>query len=216
MRGSMGIGVADLSVYLVTDRSLCLGRDLMAVVAEAVAGGAGVVQLREKTADVRQFTALARALRELLEPLRVPLIINDRVDVALAADAHGVHVGQTDMHPADVRRLIGPDKLLGLSIDHWSQLEEAQGLDVDYLGVGPVFATATKADAGAPLGLDGLKRAVAFSNKPVVAIGGITVENAAEVAACEPAGLAVVSAICSAESPGRAARDLARIMAKRN
>ena len=204
--------IIDLSVYLVTDRALCLGRDLMAVTAEAVAGGAGVVQIREKDAGTREFVALARAMRELLGPLGVPLIINDRVDVALAVDADGVHVGQSDMHPAEVRRLIGPDKILGLSIDDWDQLEEAEGMDVDYLGVGPVFATATKADAAAPLGLDGLRRAVAFSSKPVVAIGGISRENAAQVAACDPAGLAVVSAICSARSPREAARDLARFM----
>jgi thiamine-phosphate pyrophosphorylase len=204
----------DLSVYLVTDRALCLGRDLMAVVAEAVAGGAGVVQLREKEADTRDFVALARAVREMLDPLGVPLVINDRVDVALAAGAHGVHVGQSDMHPADVRALIGPDMLLGLSIDRWDQLQEAEGLDVDYLGLGPVYATATKADAGEPLGLDGLRRAVDFSSKPVVAIGGIGLENAARVAACDPAGLAVVSAICSAESPRAAAQALVRAMKK--
>jgi len=204
-------GNLDLGVYLVTDRPAFLGRDPLEVVAAAVAGGASVVQLREKRATTRQFVELARALLGLLRPLGVPLIINDRVDVALAAGADGVHVGQDDMDPRDVRGLIGPDKILGLSVTGADEARAARGMPVDYLGAGPVFATATKKDAGAPQGISGLGTMLALAEVPVVAIGAITADNAAAVMDAGASGLAVVSAICSAPDPRTAAQVLRRI-----
>jgi thiamine-phosphate pyrophosphorylase len=202
----------DLGLYLVTDRAACQGRDLLDVVAAAVAGGVSLVQLREKTTATRDFVALARALVALLRPLGVPLVVNDRVDVALAAGADGVHVGQDDMHPTDVRALLGPDRIVGLSVTGQDETRAAQGLPVDYLGAGPVFATATKPDAGAPQGLAGLAAMLALAEVPVVGIGAITAANAEAVLAAGASGLAVVSAICSASDPRAAAAALRRIV----
>ncbi|HEU6437133.1 MAG TPA: thiamine phosphate synthase [Nitratidesulfovibrio sp.] len=199
---------ADYGVYLVTDRALCRGRALADVVAATVAGGVTVVQLREKHVDTREFVELARALKGLLAPRGVPLLINDRVDVALACRADGVHVGQGDMHPADVRALLGPTALIGLSVETMDQAREAEALDVDYLGVSPVFATPTKTDTAPPWGLDGLARLRAATRCTLVAIGGIGASNAASVLAAGADGLAVVSALCAADDPGRAAAEL--------
>lgn len=204
----------DLSVYLVTDRPLCRGRDLAWVVGEAVAGGASMVQLREKDCPVRQFVDLARALVARLTPLGVPLLVNDRVDVALASGAAGVHLGQTDMRPADARALLGPEAVIGLSVETMDQAREAEALDVDYYGVSPIYATPTKTDTGQPWGLDGLARLRAATARPLVAIGGIGPDNAAEVAAAGADGLAVVSAICSADSPRAAAEALRLAVAR--
>ncbi|KHK01777.1 thiamine phosphate synthase [Desulfovibrio sp. TomC] len=202
----------DLGLYLVTDRGALLGRDLFDVVARAVAGGARLVQLREKNAATREFVEMARGLAALIRPLGARLIINDRVDVALAAGADGVHVGQDDMHPADVRALVGPDRIVGLSVTGEDETRAARGMPVDYLGAGPVFATATKKDAGAPQGLVGLARMLALAEVPVVAIGAVTPANARMIMATGVAGLAVVSAVCSAADPQAAARELRAIV----
>lgn len=205
----------DLLVYLVTDRALCLGRPLEEVVAQAAQGGCTMVQLREKEADTGEFVELARALHKLLKPLSIPLLINDRVDVALAAGVEGVHVGQSDMLAEDVRRLIGPDVILGLSVETEAELLDAQHRPVDYLGIGPAYPTKTKKDVkGAPWGPEGLRRAVRQSAIPLVAIGGVQRDNARAVAGSGVAGIAVVSAICSAPSPAEAARALAYAMEK--
>ena len=198
----------DPSVYLVTDRGLSRGRDLLDVVAAAVAGGAGVVQLREKHADTREFLDLARALKALLAPSGVPLLVNDRVDVALAAGADGVHLGQSDMPYEMARAMLGPDALIGLSVETPEQAREAAGLDVDYLGVSPVFATPTKTDAGPAWGLPGLAGLAAWSRHVLVGIGGIGPANAAQVIQAGAHGVAVVSAICAADSPQQAAAAL--------
>ncbi|OIQ51706.1 Thiamine-phosphate synthase [Pseudodesulfovibrio hydrargyri] len=203
----------DLLVYLVTDRSLCLGRSLEEVVARAAEGGCTMVQLREKEADTGEFVALARALHKLLKPLSIPLLINDRVDVALAAGVEGVHVGQSDMLPEDVRRLMGPDAIVGLSVETEAELLDAQNRPVDYIGIGPVYPTQTKKDVkGSPWGPDGLRRAVELSSLPLVAIGGVQRDNVKDVAGSGVAGIAVVSAICSAPSPTEATRELVRTM----
>jgi len=200
----------DPAVYLVTDRGLTRGRDLLEVVAEAVAGGAGMVQLREKHADTREFLDLARALKALLAPSGVPLLVNDRVDVALAAGADGVHLGQSDL-PVDLARaMLGPDALVGLSVETPEQAREAADLDVDYLGVSPVFATPTKTDAGPAWGLAGLSGLAAWSRQVLVGIGGIGPANAAQVIEAGAHGVAVVSAVCAADSPRAAAAALLR------
>ena len=201
-----------LKLYLVTDRDLSLGRSLEEIVREAVAGGVTIVQLREKDAATGEFVELGRRLMSLLKPLGVPLIINDRVDVALAVDADGVHIGQSDMTYADARRLLGPDKIIGLSVENFEDLEAANKLDVDYIGISPVYGTPTKTDTAEPFGLEGLRKAVEMSVHPTVAIGGMNVATVGEVIGAGADGVAVVSAICSAMSPRDAAAELAAIV----
>lgn len=194
-----------LRLHLVTDSALCGERGLLAVVEAAVRGGVSCVQLREKTLGTRAFVERARALKAKLKPHGVPLIINDRVDVALACGADGIHVGQGDMAPADVRRLL-PDALLGLSIETLEQLERGELEAVDYYGISPVFSTATKTDAAAAVGLEGLRVMRAHTRRPLVAIGGIAPGNAQAVMAAGADGLAVVSALCAAPDPAEIAR----------
>lgn len=198
-----------LRLHLVTDSALCGERGLLAVVEAAVRGGVSCVQLREKTLGTRAFVERARALKASLKLHGVPLIINDRVDVALACGADGIHVGQGDMAPADVRRLL-PGALLGLSIETLEQLEQAELEAVDYYGISPVFSTATKTDAAAAVGLEGLRVMRAHTRRPLVAIGGIAPGNAQAVMAAGADGLAVVSALCMAPDPAEVARCLAR------
>ena len=201
-----------LKLYLVTDRELSLGRSLEEVVSEAVQGGVTVVQLREKDASTGEFIELARRLMTLLKPLDIPLIINDRVDVALAVDADGVHIGQSDMSYEDARRLLGPDKIIGLSVESFEDIEAANALDVDYIGISPVYGTPTKTDTAEPFGLDGLHKAVQMSVHPTVAIGGMNASTIAEVMAAGTDGVAVVSAICSAENIRKATSELRTIV----
>lgn len=201
-----------LKLYLVTDRSLSLGRSLEEVVSEAVAGGVTMVQLREKEASTREFIELAKRIKTLLTPLSIPLIINDRVDVALAVDADGVHIGQSDMPYNIARELLGPDKIIGLSVENIDDLLQANYLDVDYVGISPIFATQTKTDTAKPFGIEGLKEAVRMSIHPTVAIGGMNSTTAAEVMQTGCDGIAVVSAISSAQDVCGAAKELKEIV----
>ena len=201
-----------LKLYLVTDRDLSLGRSLEEVVSEAVEGGVTVVQLREKGTSTGEFIELAFRLKEILKPYNVPLIINDRVDVALAVDAEGLHIGQSDMPYEIARKLLGPDKIIGLSVENMDDILESNKLDVDYVGISPVYGTPTKTDTAEPFGLEGLRRAVELSVHPTVAIGGMNASTIAEVVAAGADGVAVVSAICSAESPKLAAKELKDII----
>lgn len=203
-----------MALYLVTDRDLALGRSLESVVQQAVTGGVTMVQLREKHIGTRDFIAEAAALKQMLSPLGIPLLINDRVDVALAADADGVHIGQSDMPYLMARQLLGPGKIIGLSVENMPQVLEANALDVDYIGVSPVFATATKTDTARPFGLEGLHEAVRLSAHPAVAIGGMNAATAADVMGCGADGIAVVSAIMSAPEPRAAAKKLLNIIRK--
>ncbi len=198
----------DLSLYLVTDSAMCAEKGLEYVVSEAVEGGVTLVQLREKYASTREFVALASRLKGILDDKGVPLLINDRVDVALAVGAAGVHVGQSDMTVGDVRRLMGPEAIVGLSMDTDKQVAEAESLEVDYLGLGPIFATKTKKDHSEILGYEGFVRRRTMSSHPCVAIGSVTVSSAGELMRAGADGVAVVSAICKAEDPREAARML--------
>jgi thiamine-phosphate pyrophosphorylase len=206
-------GLPDFGLYLVTDRAACRGRDLLEVVAAAVRGGVTMVQVREKDCDTREFVDLARALKKMLAPNGVPLIVNDRVDVALACGADGVHVGQKDMRPADVRRLVGPEMIVGLSVSSLEEALAAWAAPVDYLGIGPVLPTPTKPDHNPPLGFAGLAEVRRASDRPVVAIGGLQAGNAVQALGAGVDGLAVVSAVCSAPDPEAAARELAAVVA---
>ena len=191
----------DLALYLVTDRGLSLGRDLETVVLQAVKGGVTLVQLREKDLDTREFIALGQRLKAALEGSGVPLLFNDRVDVALAVDADGVHIGQSDM-PYDIaRRLLGPDKIIGLSVETIDEVLQANDLDVDYVAVSPVFATQTKTDTLTPFGYEGLERACRLTRHPVCGIGGMNADTVGRAIACGADGVAVVSAIVSAPDP---------------
>ncbi|WP_234053110.1 MULTISPECIES: thiamine phosphate synthase [unclassified Xanthobacter] len=198
----------DLSLYLVTDPRLTAARGLEATVAAAVKGGVTLVQLRDPDAHGRALVEQARALKALLAPLGLPLIINDRVDVAVAADADGVHLGQDDMSPADARGLLGPDRILGLSVGNPAEYAGSDLSGVDYLGVGPVKATGTKADAGAAIGPAGIAAIRALTGLPLVGIGGVDAAIAPEVIRAGADGIAVVSAICAAADPEAAAKAL--------
>ncbi|MDN0084746.1 thiamine phosphate synthase [Crenobacter sp. SG2305] len=204
----------DLSLYLVLDPDMCGGHAAALRTADlATRNGATVVQLRAPEWKKRAWLALAVDLKALLAPRGVPLIINDHVDIALAADADGVHVGQKDL-PADVvRRLIGPNKLLGLST---SSLADLRGVDadlVDYIGVGPVYPTGTKKDANPVLGVVKLTQLLVEKPLPAVAIGGIGIAQAAEVIGAGADGVAVVSAICAATDPAAASVQLGATIA---
>jgi thiamine-phosphate pyrophosphorylase len=202
----------DLSLYLVTDRPLSRGRSLEEIVRAAIAGGASTVQLREKEASTAEFHALGRTVRKLTRAAGVTFIVNDRIDIALACEADGVHVGQDDMPAGTARRLIGPDRILGVTAADPAQARLAVEAGADYIGCNAVWATPTKTDTGTPLGTSGLKELVAGVEVPVVAIGGIKAANAPEVLAAGVAGIAIVSAICSADDPEAAARELRHIV----
>jgi len=199
-------------VYLVTDRGLCRNRSLQDIVLQAVQGGAAYVQLREKDLSTRDFVEEAIAVKKLLLPFHVPLIINDRLDVALACGADGVHIGQEDMPYATARKLIGQEAIIGLSVETWADVEASQNLDLDYIGVSPVFATPTKTDTKEPWGLEGLRKIKSFSRHPLVAIGGINESNARTVVKAGADCLAVVSAVCSADDPAAAVAKLQSII----
>ncbi len=199
----------DLLLYLVLDPDLCGGAEGMVRTARLAAeNGATVVQLRAPNWKKRQWLATARELKSVLEPFGVPLIINDHIDIALAVDADGVHVGQDDMPVADVRRLIGPDKWLGLSVTNAVQMAEVPYELVDYLGIGPVYPTGTKSDAAPVVGVSAFAELVAESRLPVVGIGGIQVGNFLPLVQAGAKGVAVVSAICGQEDPVRATKVL--------
>ncbi|MFR9522983.1 MAG: thiamine phosphate synthase [Rikenellaceae bacterium] len=198
----------DLSLYLVTDSSLAGDKSLEDIVCQAVAGGVTIVQLREKELETGGFIARARRLKAALAPHSVPLIINDRIDVALASDADGVHIGQSDMSYVDARAILGPDKIIGLSVESLDELIAANELDVDYIGISPLHATPTKTDTAPPFGIEGCTEGVDLTRHPSVAIGGINLGNVAETMACGVDGVAVVSAIICAEDPQSAAAQL--------
>ena len=208
----------DLSLYLVTDRELSKGRDIRWIVEEAAKGGCTLVQLREKDCCTRDFVKIAQDLKEILRPFNVPLVINDRIDIALAVDAAGVHIGQSDM-PYDIaRKLLGPDKIIGISVESIDDVKAANLTDVDYIGVSPIFATSTKTDTKTPFLLDGARLVSAISKHPTVGIGGMNHKTAKDVILSGLDGIAVVSDIVSADSPRKSAETLLQIVkeAKQN
>jgi len=194
-------------LYLVTDDQQDL-KTLVHVVEEAVAGGVTMVQVREKGNDIQSFIKRAQAVKAILQGSDVALIINDRVDVALAVDADGVHLGQSDMPAAIARRLIGPDKLLGLSVETEQQLIEANSLPLDYIGLSAIYSTPTKTNIKKQWGLLGLYGALKKTHLPIVAIGGINQGNLDQIIKTGVDGVALVSAICHAENPKVAAAEL--------
>ena len=193
---------------LVTDEKLCMGRSLPDIVRKAVEGGVTMVQSREKNADTRTFIEKAFILKEILNPFRVPLIINDRVDVALAVKADGIHIGQKDMPYELLKKIIPESMIVGLSVETMEQIQIANNYKVDYLGISPIFATPTKTDTSGCWGIEGLKKARNSTNHKLIAIGGISNTNVKTIIDAGANGIAVVSAICSAEDPQKAASEL--------
>ena len=198
----------DYSLYLVTNRNLSLGRPTVDVVKAAVSGGVSCVQLREKECSTREFITEAKMLQNVLRFKYIPLIINDRVDVALAVAADGIHLGQSDMPIKDARRLVGDSMIIGISAESVDDALEAENAGANYIGISPVFSTTTKKDIATPLGLKGVRAIREAVQIPLVAIGGIGQENAVDVMNAGADGLAVVSAIVSAPCPETAARNL--------
>ncbi len=200
----------DLSLYLVTDTRLCAAMGVPATVTAAVSGGATAVQLRDPASSDADLVALGRAVVRALTGSGVPLLVNDRVDLVAAIGADGAHVGQEDLDVVRARRELGSEAFLGLSVPTLDQVAAARdtGAEVDYLGVGPVWAQATKPNAAAPSGLDRLAAIVAASPWPCVAIGGIGPGRVRPVRAAGAAGIAVVSAICGTPDPAAATRRL--------
>ena len=204
----------DLSVYLVLGHGDCRHHGLEEVVAAALRGGATLVQLREKNLPAQDYLELARSLLPLLDRASVPLVVNDRVEEAVALGAAdgkvGLHVGQNDLPAAEVRARVGPRPFLGLSVRRPEEAMAAPLEAVDHLGVGPVYATTTKANAAAPIGPAGVAAVRAVTSLPLVGIGGITVEQAPEVIAAGAQGVAVVSAIAGSDDPQSATARLAQ------
>lgn len=201
--------VVDLSVYLVLDPDLCGGvQGMIDTTRAAVQNGATCVQLRAPHWKKRQLVEVGRALMQVLAGTNVPLIVNDHADVCLAVNADGLHVGQQDLSPEDARAIIGPDKVLGLSISNAEQLAAVDTSLVDHLGIGPIFLTQTKTDTAAALGLDGFEALARHKPCPVVAIGSVKVPIVGELIRAGADGVAVVSAICGQKDPGAATRTL--------
>ena len=189
---------AALRVYVITDQALARGRSQAALVAQALEGGATAVQLRWKSGPLRDAIELGRALRQLCRAAGALFIVNDRLDLALAVEADGVHLGVTDLPVAEARRLGGDDLVIGFSPETLEQAQQAEVAGADYLGVGPIYATTTKPDAGAPVGVAHVQAIVQRVQIPVVGIGGITAANAAEVIRAGAAGVAVIAAVFGA------------------
>lgn len=201
------INRADLTLYLVADPDHVAG-DFLSAVSGAIAGGVTIVQLRAKSLTDREHLALASTVQRLCGSKGIPFLVNDRLDIALASRADGIHLGVDDLPVRTVRELTEPQFIIGFSPDSDEQIRSASMGGCDYLGIGPVYGTATKGDAGAALGIPELSRRCGLGQVPVVGIGGIGVENAPEVIRAGADGVAVVSAILRQPDPERAARTI--------
>jgi len=198
----------DWSLYLVTDSRQSRGRSNLEIVQAAVRGGVTVVQLREKEMTTRQLLAEGRRIRELLRSVGVAFLVNDRVDIALALDADGVHLGKNDMPVETARRLLGDHKIIGMSVEHPDEAEAAVDSGADYLAASPIYITPTKPELETGLGLQGLREIRRRTSLPVIAIGGMNRHTAADVILAGADGVAVVSSIVAADDPETAARDI--------
>ena len=197
-----------LALHVLTDREWSRGRDMLSVASAALDGGATVIQLRDKIASTRVLIEEGLALRALTRERGALLIVNDRVDVALAVEADGAHVGQDDMPAGLARRLLGLDRILGVSAANMEEADEAVAGGADYVGVGPIFPSLGKADAGPATGGELLTELARRYTTPLVAIGGITAENATEVVRAGACGVAVITAVVYAEDITAASRQL--------
>ncbi|MCY6356862.1 thiamine phosphate synthase [Clostridium sp. ZS2-4] len=204
----------DYSLYLITDRNIIKNRSLKECVEEAIKGGVTIVQIREKDASTREFYNVAKEIKEVTDKYNVPLIINDRIDIALAVDAAGVHLGQSDMSIEVARKILGEDKIIGISAGNIEEALEAEKLGADYLGIGAIFYTGTKKDIDEPIGLEGLKEITNKIKIPSVAIGGINKDNTAEIMETGVNGISVISAILGYEDTKKASEEILSKLSK--
>ncbi|NLG33196.1 MAG: thiamine phosphate synthase [Syntrophomonadaceae bacterium] len=201
----------DYSLYLVSDRGILKGRDLFRAVEEAIKGGVTLVQLREKNISGLEFYNLALKMKEIVHGYNVPLIINDRLDIALAVDADGLHIGQGDLPLAIARKLLGPHKIIGYSVSNEEQALYGEKNGADYLGAGAIYPTGSKADTGEAIGLLGLRKIKEAVSIPVVGIGGIGLSNLKEVKATGIDGISVISAILGSDDIEGTSRALIKL-----
>lgn len=192
-------------LYLVVSEEACRGRDIVSITELAVKGGVDLVQLREKKLDNAAFIATTLRLKEMLDSYNVPLIVNDNLQVAISAKVHGIHVGNNDILPSKIKSLWPQCGMLGYSIEYLEQLDNSEIEYADYLGISPVFSTSTKTDTVTEWGLEGIRNIRNLTDKPLVAIGRMNESNAYDVIKAGADCLAVVSAICGADNPAKAA-----------
>ena len=204
--------IPDYSLYLILDPWLAPSRPLSELAEEAIEGGVSMLQLRYKGEKAREFFELAREIREVSRRHGVPLIINDRLDIALATGAGGVHVGQEDLPAGETRRILPQDMILGVSAASLEEAKEAERMGASYIGLGSIFATSSKPDAGKPIGTERIAEVSRTVEIPIVAIGGIQVANAEEVIEKGASGVAVISAILQAKDPRAAAQQLRTVI----
>jgi len=203
----------DISLMYVTDDRILDNERFFEVLNAALAGGATIIQLREKSIDTKSFIERALHAKEICENYNVPLIINDRLDVALAVKADGLHVGQKDIPIKIARKFLGKDKIIGISVSNLKELKVANNTDADYIGLSPIFSTPTKSeDLASPLGIEGLKKFKAISKKPIVCIGGVNKTNLEIIFSNGADGAAVVSAISSSKNPMNVTQSLKKII----
>jgi len=202
----------DYSLYLVTDRGLSRGRTTQHIVEAALRGGVTCVQLREKTCSTSEFIIQVLSIKDHLKRHNVPLIINDRIDIAQAVNADGVHLGQSDMPIEMAKAILKDSMIIGISAESLKDAVRAEKDGADYIGVGPIYATPTKTDTAPPLGLEGLREMRKSVKIPLIGIGGLNRENVGEVIKNGADGVAVVSPIVAADDPEKAARELSKIV----
>ncbi|WP_202081048.1 thiamine phosphate synthase [Caldalkalibacillus salinus] len=189
----------DFHLYVITGEQFYQGKDYLQVIEEAILGGADIVQLREKDKSKKELLDMAKALRSLTARYNVPFIVNDHIDIALAVDADGIHLGQDDLPLQEARKILGPDKIIGISTHALEEAQEAKKNGADYIGVGPVFETKSKADVVDPVGLDYVQQVTEHVDMPYVAIGGIKLHNVQDVLKAGARRICVISAIVGAE-----------------
>jgi len=205
----------DYALMYVTDDSIKDDNSFFHILEASLKGGATIIQLREKTCDTQTFYQRAVRCKEICEKYNTPLLINDRLDIALAIDADGVHIGQTDMPYAVARILLGNSKIIGLSVSNKEQAEQPNAQAADYIGISPIFSTNTKTtDLAKPLGIAGLKEIRQLYAKPIVCIGGINKNNTRDLMDHGADGIAIVSAISKADNSEEASRELKNILCK--
>jgi len=204
----------DWRLCFIADSEAARGKDILQLIAQAVEGGVTIVQLRGKKWTSREFLEVGMKAVRLLKPKKIPLIINDEVHIALACEASGVHLGQGDMPLRCARELMGKERIIGISVSSADEALAAEKGGSDYIGVGPVFATLSKKDIGSPLGLAGLREIRQKVKIPILAIGGISVANVADVIASGADGVAVISAIAAATDPKKAATEIIELIGK--
>jgi len=204
----------DWRLCFIADMEALAGTDVLRIIGEAAAGGATIIQLRTKSRDTREFLQVVMKAAELLRNRKVPLIINDRVDIALACDADGVHLGQTDMPLPYARKILGKKRIIGISANTLDEARAAEKEGADYLGVGPIFQTSSKIDLPPVLGLEGIREIREKTEIPILAIGGINIVNVADVISVGASGVAVISAIAASDNPRGAATELIEAIGK--